>query len=66
MESIGADYAVSKSRVCESIPWEEDTLGKDKMFKLPGKRALKYPQGGIEFIVVDVMGSPIQGPKKTK
>ena len=38
MESIGADYGVSKSTVCESIQWVENTLAKDKTFKLPGKR----------------------------
>jgi hypothetical protein len=47
MESIGADYAVSKSRVCESIPWVEDILGKDKTFKLSGKSILKDPQVSI-------------------
>jgi nicotinic acid phosphoribosyltransferase len=26
MESIGADYGVGKSAVCESIQWVEDTL----------------------------------------
>jgi hypothetical protein len=33
MESIGAEYGVSKSRVYETIQWLEDTLTKDKAFK---------------------------------
>ena len=40
MESIGADYSVSKSTICESIQWVENTLEKDKTFKLPDKKVL--------------------------
>jgi hypothetical protein len=47
MERIGTDYAVSKSRVCQTIPWVEDTLAKDKTFKLPGKKILK--EAGTRF-----------------
>jgi hypothetical protein len=66
MESIGADYGVSKSSVCETIQWVEDILAKDKTFKLPGKRMLKKPENSIPYIVVDVTESPIQRPKKNK
>ena len=64
MESIGADYDVRKSTVSESIQWVENTLAKDKTFKLPDKRVLKEPTDTIEYIVVDVMESPIERPKK--
>jgi predicted DNA-binding protein YlxM (UPF0122 family) len=64
MESIGADYNVRKSTVCESIQWVENTLAKDKIFKLPGKRVLREASDTIEYIVVDVTESPIQRPKK--
>ena len=64
MESIGADYGVSKSTICESIQWVENTLSKDKTFKLPDKKVLKKASGGIEYIVVDVTESPINRPKK--
>ena len=63
MESIGADYGVSKSTVCESIQWVENTLMKDQTFKLPGKKVLKEESGTIEYIIVDVTESPIQRPK---
>ena len=63
MESIGADYCVSKSTVCESIQWVENTLTKDKTFKLPGKKVLKKASGTIEYIILDVTESPIQRPK---
>jgi hypothetical protein len=66
MESIGADYGVSKSTVCETIQWVEDTLSKDKTFKLPGKKVLTGTPQEIQCIVVDVTESPIQRPKKNK
>jgi hypothetical protein len=40
MESIGSDYGVRKSTVCETIQWVENTLLKDKTFQLPGKKML--------------------------
>jgi len=66
MESISGDYGVSKSTICESIQWVENTLTKDGTFKLPGKKVLKEPDGTIEYIVVDVTESPVNRPKKTK
>jgi hypothetical protein len=66
MESIGADYGVGKSAVCESIQWVEDALAEDKTFRLPDKRILKKASSSIEYIVVDVTESPINRPKKTK
>jgi hypothetical protein len=66
MESIGAEYGVGKSAVCESIQWVEDTLAKDKTFRLPDKKVLKKASSSIEYIVVDVTESPINRPKKTK
>jgi hypothetical protein len=64
MESIGADYGVRKSTVCESIQWVENTLAKDKTFKLPGKKVLKETSDTIQYMIVDVTESPIQRPKK--
>jgi len=66
MESIGFDYGVCKSTVCESIQWVEDTLDKDGAFKLPGKKVLEDAANGIEYIVVDVTESPIQRPKNNQ
>ncbi|GHV10323.1 transposase [Spirochaetia bacterium] len=66
MESIGAEYGVGRSAVCESIQWVEDTLAKDKTFRLPDKKVLKKESPSIEYIVVDVTESPINRPKKTK
>jgi len=66
MESIGGDYGVSKSTICESIQWVENTLTKDGTFKLPGKKVLKETDSTIEYIVIDVTESPVNRPKKTK
>jgi hypothetical protein len=66
MESIGGDYGVSKSTICESIQWVENTLTKDGTFKLPGKKVLKESDGTIVYTVIDVTESPINRPKKTK
>jgi hypothetical protein len=63
MESIGADYGVSKSTICESIQWVENTIARDKTFRLPGKKILKEAEGTIEYIIVDVAESPIERPK---
>jgi hypothetical protein len=64
MESIGADYGVRKSTICESIQWVENTLAKDKTFNLPGKKVLKETSETIQYMLVDVTESPIQRPKK--
>ena len=64
MEHIGFDYGVSKSTVCESIQWVENTLKKDGTFKLPGKKALQEVPATLEYAVIDVTESPVQRPKK--
>ena len=66
MEHIGGDYGVSKSTICESIQWVENTLIKDGRFALPGKKILKKAPAINEFIIIDVTESPINRPKKTK
>ena len=66
MESIGGDYGVRKSTICESIQWVENTLKKNGTFELPGKKVLKKGSSELEFIVIDVTESPINRPKKTK
>jgi len=66
MEHIGGDYGVSKSTICESIQWVENTLAENGTFKLPGKKILKRASAVNEFIVIDVTESPINRPKKTK
>ena len=64
MESISVDYGVSKSTICESIQWVENTISEDKTFRLPGKKVLKKTDNTIQYIIIDVTESPIQRPKK--
>jgi hypothetical protein len=66
MESIAHDYSVCKSTVCETVQWVEDSLEKDTMFNLPGKRVLEKKKSPLQYVVVDVTESPIQRPKKNK
>jgi transposase-like protein len=66
MESIGTDYGVNKSTVCQTIQWVEDALSKDEAFKLPGKKVLTGTPQEIQCVVVDATESPIERPKKTK
>ena len=66
MEHIGGDYGVSKSTVCESIQWVENTLEQDGTFELPGRKVLRKASASIEFVVIDVTESPINRPKKTR
>ncbi|MDR2602160.1 MAG: hypothetical protein LBC53_06885 [Spirochaetaceae bacterium] len=41
MESIGGDYGLGKSAVCETMQRVEDALIKDKSFRPPDKKVLK-------------------------
>ena len=63
MFELGFDYGITKSVVHDIIKWVEDTLIKSGKFKLPGKKAL-LEENEIEIILVDVMESPIERPKK--
>jgi hypothetical protein len=66
MDSIGVEYGVCKGTVCLSIQWVEDTLTKDGTFALPGKKVLKRKSASIQYVVVDVVESPINRPKKNQ
>ena len=65
MQHIAFDYNVSKSTICESIKWVEQTLIKSGVFSLPSKRKL-YSDVSIEVILVDATEVEIERPKKTK
>ena len=53
MQNIAFDYNVSKSTICESIQWIENTLMKSGNFKLPSKKDLEN-NISIELVLVDV------------
>ena len=64
-ENIGADFGCSKSTVCRSIHWVEDTLSADGRFQLPGKKALQEEEN-IKTVAVDVMEHPMERPKENQ
>jgi len=63
-EHIAFDYGVSKSTICESVGWVEETLVDDEAFALPAKRVFEKHNDDIEIIVVDVTEQDIQRPKR--
>jgi len=63
MFELGFQYGVSKSVVHDIIVWVENTLIKSGKFRLPGKKAL-CENNEIEIVLVDVMESPVERPKK--
>ena len=63
MFELSFDYGVAQSVVHEIIKWVEDTLIKSGKFKLPGKKAL-LEDNEIEIVLVDVVESPVERPKK--
>ena len=63
MEHMAFDYSISKSTVCESIQWVENTLIKSKEFTLPSKRKL-VEDGKINTVIVDVTECELERPKK--
>lgn len=63
MENIAFDYSVSKSTICESIKWVENTLIKSGSFNLPSKREL-IRNTTIEVVLVDATEIEIERPQK--
>ena len=63
MENIAFDYSVSKSTICESIKWVENTLIKSGNFNLPSKREL-ISNTTIEVVLVDATEIEIERPQK--
>lgn len=62
---IGHAYGINASTGYRIVRHVEDTLSKEDVFKLPGKRQLQ--EGNIEllFVIVDVTETPIERPKKS-
>ncbi|MDD6489982.1 MAG: transposase family protein [Clostridia bacterium] len=65
MQHIAFDYSVSKSTICESIQWVEQTLVKSGVFRLPSKKEL-HSNASIEVILIDATEVEIERPKKNK
>lgn len=63
IENIAFDYSVSKSTICESIKWVENTLIKSGNFNLPSKREL-VNNTTIEVVLVDATEIEIERSQK--
>lgn len=61
---IAKSYGVSESSSYKTIKWIEDTLIKDPLFALPGRKALLKSDMEYELILVDASESPCERPKK--
>ena len=61
---IAASYGLCESSMYRLIKWVEDTLIKDGLFSLPGKKALLKSDVEYEVILIDATEIPIERPKK--
>jgi hypothetical protein len=66
MHSLAVDYGVCKNEIWKIIHWVEDVLIKAAFLHIEGKKALLNPESEIEAILVDVMESEIERPKRGK
>jgi hypothetical protein len=62
---IATSWGLHESSVWRTIRRVEDILTKSRDFKLPGKEKLQPADHEIEFIIVDVAGTPAERPKKS-
>ena len=61
---IATSYGVSESVAYKIVRWIEDTLIKDSLFALPGRKALLKSDMEYEVVLIDASESPIERPKK--
>lgn len=64
MKSIAVDYKVSKNAVWKSIRRTENILIKAKFLHIDGKKVLLNPESEIKAVLIDVMESEIERPKR--
>ena len=62
-KELAYEFDVGEATAHDVIVWVEDTLIKSGKFSLPGKKAL-LEDAAIEIVLVDVMESPVERPKK--
>jgi len=64
-KELAFEFEVGEATVHDWIVWVEDTLIKCGKFSLPGKKALLEDME-LEVVLVDVLESPVERPKKNK
>lgn len=63
---IGQAYGISESAAYRNIKWCENTLAKNKSFRLPGRKAVAASDRAFDVVLIDATETPIERPKKTK
>lgn len=61
---IATSYGISESVAYKTVRWVEDTLIKDPVFALPGRKALLKSDMEYEVLLIDASETPIERPKK--
>ena len=61
---VAASYGLSESVAYKTVRWVEDTLIKDPLFALPGRKALLKSDMEYKVVLIDASESPIERPKK--
>ena len=61
---IAISYGISESVAYKIVRWVEDTLIKDPVFALPGRKALLKSDIEYEVLLIDASETPIERPKK--
>ena len=61
---IAKDWKMSESNVCRIVHKIENRLIKSRQFRLPGKKELWQTSLEEEVVVMDVMESQIERPKR--
>ena len=61
---IATSYNISESYAYKIIRWVENTLIKEPLFHLPGRKTLVKSDVEYQVVLVDASESPIQRPKK--
>ncbi len=61
---VGASYGLSETQCWRVVTQTELILLQNKLFHLPGKKALHKAENNFEVIVVDVSEHPVERPKK--
>jgi hypothetical protein len=62
---LAFNYGIAESTAHDITVWVENVLIKSGKFALPGKKAL-LEENDLEIVLVDVMESPVERPKKNK
>ena len=63
---LGQSYGVSEGSCYKICCWIEKALIKNKLFHLPGRKALLDPDKEYEVVLIDATESPIERPKKNE